>query len=185
MKARTMAATGMLALFAGAGAAAADAVYPATAPGKIEIKRLPALTALDTATTNAYFGEENVLFRRLFRYISEHDVAMTTPVEADLRPGRMRFFQGPAARSALTNAGPVSVERMPERTVASIGVRGSYTSEHYEEALKELRGWLDGRKDWAVDGPPRAAFWNSPFMPGFLKRFEVHVPVRPAAAPSR
>ena len=34
------------------------------------------------------------LFRKLFRYISTNDVSMTTPVEADIKPGKMRFFVG-------------------------------------------------------------------------------------------
>jgi hypothetical protein len=30
-------------------------------------------------------------------------------------------------------------------------------------------------------GEAYAIYWNSPFVPGFLKRYEVHVPVEPAA----
>jgi hypothetical protein len=44
--------------------------------------------------------------------------------------------------------------------------------------------WLERHADqWEAAGEPYAVFWNSPFMPGFLKRSEVHQPLRHRAAP--
>jgi effector-binding domain-containing protein len=69
---------------------------------------------------------------------------------------------------------------VPERRVAAIGIRGSYSRENYEEALTELKGWLAKQPGLRATGEPYAVYWNSPFVPFFLKHSEVHVPVGPA-----
>ena len=61
-----------------------------------------------------------------------------------------------------------------------MGIRGSYSRENYEEALTELRTWLAKRTDVKPIGEPYAVYWNSPFVPFFLKQSEVHILVAPA-----
>ena len=75
--------------------------------------------------------------------------------------------------------------------------RGSFTnftSLHgvYSAGFSHLRFWplscvllphlfrdhLADKPDLNIDGPHNVVFWNGPFIPGFLKRFEVHLPVR-------
>ena len=63
-----------------------------TPVGKIIVLDLPERTALEATTDNSYFSENNGLFRKLFRYINQNDISMTTPVEADINPGKMRFL---------------------------------------------------------------------------------------------
>ena len=71
-----------------------EAMHEKTPVGELKILQLPARTALEANAGQSYFSENNGLFRTLFRYISKHDLSMTTPVEADIEPGKMRFFVG-------------------------------------------------------------------------------------------
>ena len=47
--------------------------------------------------------------------------------------------------------------------------------------VSELEAWLASQNAWRAAGAPYAVFWNGPFTPWFMKRFEVHVPVEPAS----
>jgi len=42
--------------------------------------------------------------------------------------------------------------------------------------------WLAAQPTVEAAGEPYAVYWNAPYVPPFMKRFEVHVPVRPRAA---
>ena len=65
-----------------------ESMHEKTPVGKIVVIDLPARTALEASTDSSYFKSDNGLFRKLFRYISSNDVSMTTPVEADIFPGK-------------------------------------------------------------------------------------------------
>jgi len=174
--------TGLLAAAAlpALGAHAYEQAYDRTEPGVFEIKTIPAVRAMTATREGPYFGGENGLFRRLFRYIQANDVAMTTPVETETRTATMRFFAGADAPAGLTATNGVTVEVLGERRVAAAGARGSYSEENVTQTERELRAWLAKQPGWVEDGPPRAAYWNGPFLPGFFKKYEVHIPVRPA-----
>lgn len=158
---------------------AAEKAFPQTEVGTLEIKMLPASTLIVSKTNKDYFSSNNGLFRPLFRYISQNNIAMTTPVEAEMQPGRMYFYiGGDAAGRELKASQDVEVIELPERTVASIGVRGGYSKENFYTAAEELGNWLSLHDKFTADGPARGVFWNGPYVPGFMKRFEVHIPVR-------
>lgn len=162
---------------------AADAYFPKTPVGRCEIKVIPPATLIQSRSEQGYFSANNGLFRPLFAYIRKQDIAMTTPVEAEIEPGRMSFYIGAEAASRdLPPSDEVRVLRLPARTVASIGVRGSYSPSNFAEAEAKLRAWLAAQPTYEVEGPARAVFWDGPFTPGFLKRFEVHLLVRAQAA---
>jgi DNA gyrase inhibitor GyrI len=72
----------------------------------------------------------------------------------------------------------VEVIEIPERRVASLGARGSYSARNFRDTRDELLAWLAKRTDVAASGEPYAVYWNGPFTPGFLKRYEVHIQVR-------
>ncbi|MGJ8652132.1 MAG: heme-binding protein [Opitutaceae bacterium] len=157
---------------------AADKAFPQTNVGQTEIKTLPAAHLIASQSENGYFSDGNNLFRPLFRYISSRDIAMTTPVEAEINPGVMYFYIGnDAIDKAQESTDKVQVRELPERTVASIGVRGGYKEDNFDDAEVKLRAWLATQEAYEITGEARGIFWNSPFMPGFLKRFEVHIPV--------
>jgi hypothetical protein len=153
-----------------------EAAYPRTTAGVIEVKTLPAATVMAAAMQE---GDRNAAFRELFRYIQDRKVPMTVPVEVE--PGTnaaMRFY----LNSALTNTPPASSETVAVgaqagRTVLSIGLRGSYRQKNFSKAVTRLATWLTEHPEWAVDGNAYQVFWNSPFVPFFLKKSEVHLPV--------
>ena len=164
----------------GFNAMAYEAAYPMTAAGVCEIKTLPAGVLLEARSEGEYFRENNGLFRRLFEAIQKNQVPMTTPVEAGVRPGTMVFYLDPksAKRTDLVLQGGVRRREVEERLVASIGIRGGYSKESFEENSKKLIDWVRSQPGWKVTGEPYAVYWNSPFMIWFLKRSEVHLPIQ-------
>jgi nucleoid-associated protein YgaU len=159
---------------------AAQSAFPPTAPGVCELKTLPAGVLLKAEGTGNYFSGANGLFRPLFNYISSRNIAMTTPVEAQIDKAAMYFWVAEGERAKVTGSeGRVQVVEVPARAVASRGGKGSYSRENFEETRDALIRWLASRRDVVAAGPAYAVYWNGPFTPWFLKHFEVHVPVRP------
>ena len=153
--------------------------YPRTPAGTIATKTLPAARLLRAECPKNYFEANNGLFMQLFRYIQSRKIPMTTPVEAAIDPGAMFFYlaHDSALRSDLEPTRSVQILDAPSRMVAAIGVRGSYTRENFETALAKLQSWLATQPHLRPVGKPYAVYWNSPFVPGFLKQSEVHIPV--------
>lgn len=163
---------------------AADAAFSATAPGTTEIKTLPPGVLLkSTSPEGSYFDNGGRLFRPLFHYISKHDISMTVPVEATIENAAMYFWvaKDQEDRVSRSQAG-VEVIQVPERRVVSHGYRGSYSAKNYSAARTALMAWIETQPHLSVSGDPYAVYWNGPFTPGFLKRFEVHI--RVAAEPN-
>lgn len=161
---------------------AVEDAYPRTSSGDLELKTLPAARWMRTDSAKDYFSSDNGLFMKLFRYIDSNKIPMTAPVEAGIKPGTMVFYMDAASaqRADLVETEQVKITAVPERRVAAIGIRGSYSRENYEEALTALKAWLAKRTDVKAAGEPYAVYWNSPFVPFFLKQSEVHIPVAPA-----
>ena len=156
-----------------------EQAFAKTNVGEFEIKALPAARLIACQTDATYFEDNNRLFRPLFRYISSRDIAMTTPVEAEMNPGVMYFYIGSEVSSdALDPTESVSVHEAPKRLVASLGVRGSYSEHNFNKASAKLSAWLLKNPVYEATGKVRGIFWNGPFIPGFFKRFEVHIPVQ-------
>ena len=162
-----------------------EEAYPRTPMGSIETKTLPAARLMVAESPKGYFESGNGLFMKLFRYIDGNQIPMTSPVEARLQPGVMVFYMdaGSAKRTDLQATPQVKLAETPARLVASIGVRGSYSRENFDDALAKLKAWLATRPDLTSPGEPYAVYWNSPFVPGIFKHSEVHIPVaaKPAA----
>jgi hypothetical protein len=149
--------------------------YRATDPGVIEVKEIPA-AKLMVAEDLSQRGEP---FSRLFRYISKNNVAMTVPVESSMLRNDMRFYVGTKDRQRdLRSEGNVSITEVPARLVVSVGERGGYSSANLTAAETKARQWLDQNPQYRALDEPYAVFWNGPYVPGFLKRFEVHIPVQ-------
>ncbi|MCC5842333.1 MAG: heme-binding protein [Opitutales bacterium] len=162
-------------------ATATDA-FARTEADVMEIKHLPGGILLESTAEGAYFENSNRLFRPLFRYISRHDIAMTTPVEARMEPGAMLFWVAPSEEGKVAgDEEGVRVIEQPPRTVGAIGGRGAYSERNFHRAEDALRAWLAEQEAWEIDGEAYGVFWHGPFTPWFRKQFEVHIPVRPAA----
>lgn len=168
-------------------AMATEQAFPPSPIGAAELKILPAGLLLKASATGNYFEQSNRLFGPLFRYISSHEIAMTTPVEAKIDGAAMFFWVANSQRTKVAGStAAVEVVESPERWVASLGARGSYSEKNFAKTREQLLVWLGQRKEVEAAGAPYAVFWDGPFTPGFLKRFEVHVPVRSVVqAPAR
>ena len=155
-----------------------ESMHEKTPVGKIVVIDLPERLALEANSKGSYFDSDNGLFRKLFRYISSNDVSMTTPVEADINPGKMRFFVG--KKDAAKNLQPnisVDVITLPKRKVVSIGIRGGYSKENFLKNKERLEIRISKNKQFNQDGDAYGVYWNGPFVPGFFKRSEDHIPI--------
>ncbi|MEM0966753.1 MAG: heme-binding protein [Verrucomicrobiota bacterium] len=162
-----------------------EQAFPQTPPGEIQVKELPAGVLLESNSDASYFASSGKLFRPLFDYIDKRDIAMTTPVEAKVNPGEMYFWVAADEVDKVTgDTEQVRVVEVPERTVVSVGGRGSYSESNYREKEEELFAWLAANEQWKVVGDPVAVYWNGPFTLWFLKKFEVMVEVEPVAVDS-
>ena len=102
-----------------------ESMHEKTPVNKIQILELPARLALEAKTDDSYFIKDNGLFRSLFRYITKNDISMTTPVEADINPGKMRFFVGDKDKTKnLESNDLIKVYKVPTKMVVSVGIRG-------------------------------------------------------------
>ena len=154
-----------------------EQAFTATPVGDAQIRSLPAGRYLVTAVDGTYFDHSGLLFNRLFAYIKANNLAMTVPVEGRLEPAEMRFYLGSDVAKVLEETDEIRVVDVPERFVASLGGGGSYSADNVNEVCLNLKAWIESQTEWRVVGAPYAVFWNGPFTPWFLKRFEVHVPV--------
>ena len=173
----------LLALLACALPMSAQEAFPPTPADTDEHKTLPAGVLLKSAGRGNYFDNADNLFGPLFRYISRHKIAMTTPVEARVQDAAMFFWVAESERAKVAgNEAGVEVVTVPARPVASRGARGGYTRANFERTRTALLAWLAQQPGVEAAGEPYGVYWNAPYVPFFLKRYEVHVPVRPRPA---
>lgn len=162
-------------------AVAYEEMYRPTPIGEVEVRELPARLALAAVAEGSYFDRDDDMFMTLFRYIQRHDIAMTVPVEAEIDDAEMRFFVGADRPGGATPSDDeVTALSMPPRQVLSVGLRGAYSAATYERGLGILREWLAEHPEYEEAAPPYAVYWNGPYVPSFMRRSEVHIPIAPA-----
>ncbi|MFA6174784.1 MAG: heme-binding protein [Kiritimatiellales bacterium] len=125
-------------------------------------------------------------FRPLFRYISGENqthgkVAMTAPVAQ--QPAQDRWavsFMMPAAYTLEKLPEPenpaITLRQVPARRVAAVRYSGSWSEKSYLRSKSELEAWMRVR-GFKVAGDPVWARYNPPFVPWFLRRNEILIPV--------
>ena len=155
-----------------------ESAYKMTDAGSVEVKNIPESTILKTSEKGEYYDKANNLFIKLFNYIRDNQIPMTIPVESGIKDAEMRFYVTATKKDeAFKDTDSVKVVRLPERTVAAAGGRGSYSEGNIEAAKKKLVLWLEEHPEYEPTGEPYAVYWNSPFRLWFLKHYEVHIPV--------
>jgi DNA gyrase inhibitor GyrI len=142
-------------------------------------------------------------FRRLFKYISGHNVqnqkismtspvlqesegteiAMTAPV-LQQREGEVWHmdFVMPAEFTRKTVPTPqderVKILEVPAQTVAVIRYSGLVSDDDIADKARELEKWLEGQPYRGIS-KARSARYDPPFTLPFLRRNEIHVTVEP------
>jgi hypothetical protein len=164
--------------------------YPApTAPGAIEVKEYPVVRKAQVTSDMNIAAGRNAGFWVLFRHIKDRDIAMTSPVEMDyhgwvgdkLVPEKwtMAFLYRTADLGPTGEAGQVEVVDSEPMSVVSLGLRGAYTMQNYQQAMEKLEVWLAEHPQWEVAGEPRSLAYNGPNVRSYRRWSEMQVPIQP------
>jgi hypothetical protein len=108
-------------------------------------------------------------------------IAMTAPVtqEPSMRGYRVTFVM-PSTFTLETlpvpRDGRIRLRQEPAQRFAAVRYSGFWSRSNYERHLEELRGWIDQR-NLTPSGPPVWARYDPPFMPWFLRKNEILIPV--------
>ncbi len=150
--------------------------------GDIQVRDYDAVIVAETVVEADFENAGNEAFRSLFDYISENDIAMTAPVtqESTGEGWAVRFVM-PEAYSLESlpepQASNVQMKALPPRRMAVIVYSGSWSGENYRSHLAELMNWLNA-EGFEVTGDAIWARYNGPFSLWFLRRNEIHLPIR-------
>ena len=156
-----------------------------------EVRDYQGYVVAETFVEGSFSAVGNEGFQRLFRYISGDNraaakIAMTAPVEQQRAGARWRIaFVLPSTYTLATAPRPtddrVVLAEAPPRRMAVVRYRGTWTEARYGEELAMLRNFIGERGLTAV-GEPVFARYDPPFMPWFLRRNEIQIPVQAPAA---
>jgi effector-binding domain-containing protein len=70
----------------------------------------------------------------------------------------------------------VTLRQKPAHRMAAIRYRGRWSEANYQNHLEKLKSWMDAQGLRAA-GPPVWARYNAPFVPWFLRRNEILIPI--------
>lgn len=173
--------------------------------GSFELREYAPYVVAETRVEAGFEAAGNTAFRRLFRYISgdniaQQKIAMTAPVTqsrgekismtapvSQVADGDAYLvaFTLPAIYTLDTAPRPldrtVRIRAVPAQRVASWRYSGRWTAGNYREHEAELRERMKAR-GLVASGAPVLARYDAPFMPWFMRRNEVLIPV---AAPAQ
>lgn len=163
--------------------------------GDYQIRDYPAVIVAEAVANGARRDALSEAFRRLADYIfaksrDGEKLPMTVPVmqdggdpmasdpplfDDDLEGAWRTRFVMPAGLNVDELPSPpegIELVELPPRKVAVVSFAGRPTDELLAEQEDRLRGWLAKRGEKA-GGEPEYAFYNSPMIPGPLRRNEL------------
>ncbi len=161
----------------------------------VELRRYPPMVL---ATVRG--ASDNGAFRILFQYISGNNrstrkIPMTAPVISSGQKIEMTapVLSSPGSFSFVLPAElgdevPVpldsraSLERVPERRMAALRFRGVADARSVAKNARRLLDLL-AQQGIATEGDVLLMRYNAPFTPGFLRRNEVAIVLRPVDSP--
>ncbi|MCP3966332.1 MAG: GyrI-like domain-containing protein [Lentisphaerae bacterium] len=153
--------------------------YERTPSGMVQVKKIPKLYAFSTTANGNYYVKADAMFGKLFTYLKDNDLKMTVPVEGRQKPATMMFFvTDPEVAKDLRDCGNVKVKTIPARMVVSAGLNGRYTKANFEEGKEMIEKWLKENPNYQQDGEFFSVYWNSPYVPWFMRKQEVNMPVK-------
>jgi hypothetical protein len=164
--------------------------YPMpTPPGAIELKRYPAVRRAEISGEGSGDRGQDRGFWPLFQHIKKREIAMTSPVEMELRGWEsdeeptawtMAFLYRTADLGPTGDDGNIVVRDAEPITVIAMGLQGKYRQGRFDIALEQLEEWLAAHPEWERAGDARWLGYNGPswFRPLWA---EVQIPVRARA----
>jgi hypothetical protein len=169
--------------------------------GDFELRQYESSLGAETTVEGDFHEVGNEGFRRLFDYISgknrkkqsipmtapvsqeasSEKIPMTAPVNQEKVGGAWRItFLMPSAFTMETLPEPldsrVKLVKIPGRLMAALKYSGTWSRERYEGKEQRLKE-LIRQRGLKIEGEPVFARYNPPFMPWFLRRNEVLIPV--------
>jgi effector-binding domain-containing protein len=169
--------------------------------GGFELREYESHILAETTVDGAFEDAGSEAFDRLFKYISGNNkqqkkVAMTSPVGQEPSSQKIEMtspvgqqkedekwvvsFMMPASFKLETSPEPknpnVSIREVPARLIAVVRYSGFWSEKSYLSNLEKLQNWIANSRLTPV-GEPIWARYNPPFMPWFLRRNEILVPV--------
>jgi hypothetical protein len=172
--------------------------------GSFELREYAAHVVAQTRVEASFEDAGNIAFQRLFRYIggrnvAQQKVAMTAPVTqsrgekiamtapvSQIADGRafLVAFTLPSTYTLASAPKPldptIQIREVPAQLIACWRYSGRWTVANYRQNEALLRERIKAR-GLVARGEATLARYNPPFMPWFLRRNEVLIPVaRPA-----
>jgi effector-binding domain-containing protein len=170
--------------------------------GNFELRKYSSYIVAETYVDGDFETVGSEGFRRLVDYIggknrkkesismtapvtqksASEKLAMTAPVSQMRENGQWRIaFVMPSAYTMEMLPTPeddrIALREEKEKTVAVIRYSGTWGKKRYEENFKKLMGWISA-KGWTITGEPVWARYDPPFMPWFMRRNEILIPVQ-------
>ncbi len=170
--------------------------------GDFELRRYSSYIVAETYVEGEFEAVGSEGFRRLADYIGgknqkkesismtapvsqkpvSEKIAMTAPVSQARENGRWRIaFMMPSAYTMDTLPIPdderISLRMEKEKTVAVIRYSGTWGKKRYANHAAKLTDWIS-IKGWKIVDDPVWARYNPPFMPWFMRRNEILIPVQ-------
>ncbi len=169
--------------------------------GNLELRKYPAYIVAETYVEGDFEKVGNEGFRRLANYIGGQNqkrasIAMTAPVSQEAE-GEKIAMTAPVSQEQIGNLWRITFvmpskytldtlprpddERVtlmeePSRLMAVIRYSGTWRRKRYDDHEAKLIDWIE-REGWKRVGEPVWARYNPPFMPWFLRRNEILIPV--------
>jgi hypothetical protein len=169
--------------------------------GRFEVREYEPCIVAETIVDGDFEDAGDEAFGRLFKYISgnnksRQEINMTAPVEQAAASQKINMtapvgqvqvdgewavsFMMPASFTLETVPEPkdpsVILRQVPARNMAAVEYSGFWSEKGYLRNKARLKAWID-EKGFKTVGEPVWARYNPPFMPWFLRRNEVLLPI--------
>jgi hypothetical protein len=168
--------------------------------GDFEVRYYAPHILAETFVEGSFEDAGSSAFKRLFRYISgdnrsQTKIAMTAPVSQ--QPGEKIDMTAPVGQQKsgdqwavsfmmpasydmgnlpVPDSSLVTLRQVPARHLAAISYSGFWSEKNYQKNKLKLDLWIQ-EEGLVVNGEPIWARYNAPFVPWFMRRNEILVPV--------
>jgi effector-binding domain-containing protein len=179
-----------------------EAKYTVTLQNEdLEIRQYEPTIVAEVVVNGSFEDASNAAFQKLFKYISGSNtsrskIAMTAPVKQEPEAEKIAMtapvgqraaeqgwavsFMMPASYTMDTIPLPVDdsivLREIPAHRAAAIRYSGRWSEKRYRKHLELLENWIE-QNGLEPTGQPLWARYNAPFVPWFMRRNEILIPI--------